>query len=82
MLVLSYHHYDSLLKPDFQDPSLKRCYGVDKKISDCRWDYLSTLMTEREPRQKMPQLKDLLEYMAEPGMEKIWVLLDIKVSWS
>lgn len=59
---------------------MKRCYGVDKRISECRWDYLSTLMTEREPRQKMPRLKDLLEYMAEPGMEKIWVLLDIKVS--
>lgn len=27
----------------------------------------------------MPRLADLLEYLAEPGMESIWLLLDIKV---
>jgi hypothetical protein len=27
----------------------------------------------------MPRLKDLLEYLATPGLEDIWVLLDIKV---
>lgn len=28
----------------------------------------------------MPRLKDLLEYLAKPGLEDIWVLLDIKVA--
>jgi len=27
----------------------------------------------------MPRLKDLLEYLAAPGLEDIWILLDIKV---
>ena len=27
----------------------------------------------------MPRLKDLLEYVASPGLEEIWVLLDIKL---
>lgn len=27
----------------------------------------------------MPRLKDLLRYLALPGLENIWVLLDIKV---
>lgn len=27
----------------------------------------------------MPTLKDLLEYLATPGLEDVWVLLDIKV---
>jgi len=27
----------------------------------------------------MPRLADLLEYLAQPGLEEIWVLLDIKV---
>lgn len=27
----------------------------------------------------MPKLKDLLEYLASPGLESTWVLLDIKV---
>jgi hypothetical protein len=29
----------------------------------------------------MPRLKDLLEYLATPGLEDIWLLLDIKVPW-
>lgn len=37
------------------------------------------MRTVRAPHEKMPQLKDLLEWLAEPGMDKIWVLLDIKV---
>jgi phosphatidylglycerol phospholipase C len=28
----------------------------------------------------MPQLRELLEYLTEPGLEDIWILLDIKVS--
>ncbi len=27
----------------------------------------------------MPRLLDLLEYLAQPGLEAVWVLLDIKV---
>jgi hypothetical protein len=29
----------------------------------------------------MPRFKDLLEYLTTPGLEDVWVLLDIKVSW-
>jgi hypothetical protein len=29
----------------------------------------------------MPRLKDLLQYLATPGLEDIWLLLDIKVPW-
>jgi hypothetical protein len=29
----------------------------------------------------MPRLKDLLEYLATPGLEDKWVLLDIKIPW-
>lgn len=28
----------------------------------------------------MPRFKDLLEYLATPGLEDIWVLLDVKVA--
>jgi hypothetical protein len=63
-----------------QDPSLKRCFGKDEKIADCDWDYLSTLKTLAQPHQGLPRLSDLLEYLTEPGLEKIWVLLDIKAS--
>jgi hypothetical protein len=48
---------------------------------DCEWSYLKTLRTLKEPHEPMPRLKDLLEYLAEPGLEDIWVLLDIKVPW-
>jgi hypothetical protein len=27
----------------------------------------------------MPRLKDLLEFLTTPGLEEIWVLLDIKI---
>ncbi|CAH0004980.1 unnamed protein product, partial [Clonostachys byssicola] len=61
------------------DPSLKRCYGVDKRISECNWDYLSSLQSVREPKQPLPRLSDLLEWLAAPGREEIWLLLDIKI---
>lgn len=61
------------------DGTLKRCYGVDAKINECDWEYLSTLETIMEPRQRMPRLVDLLGFLAEDGREKTWVLLDIKV---
>lgn len=62
-----------------QDPTLKRCFGIDTKIADCDWDYLRTLQTVREPRQGMPRLSDLLEWLTGPGLESIWVLLDVKL---
>ncbi|KAK0728420.1 PLC-like phosphodiesterase [Lasiosphaeria miniovina] len=61
------------------DASLKRCFGINQKIADCDWSYLSTLQTLREPRQSLPRLSDLLEYLAQPGLESVWVLLDIKM---
>jgi phosphatidylglycerol phospholipase C len=62
------------------DPSLKRCFGVDARIAECSWEYLSTLRTVAEPHEPMPRLKDFLEWLAVPELEKIWVVLDIKVS--
>lgn len=61
-----------------KDASLKRCFGIDKQISDCDWEYLSTLETLSAPKQHMPRLVDLLAYLAQPENEDIWVLLDIK----
>jgi glycerophosphoryl diester phosphodiesterase len=61
------------------DATLKRCFGEDKKIIDLDWQYLSKLRTLKEPHEPMPRLKDLLEYLTLPGLEDIWVLLDIKV---
>ncbi|KAI8242538.1 hypothetical protein K4K55_010200 [Colletotrichum sp. SAR 10_96] len=62
------------------DGTLKRCFGVDKKINECEWEYVSSLETICEPRQRMPRLSDLLEFLAEGGKEResVWVLLDIK----
>ncbi|KAH8699812.1 PLC-like phosphodiesterase [Ilyonectria robusta] len=61
------------------DPSLKRCYGVDKKIANCDWEFLQTLRTVREPKEPLPRFKELLEWLATPGLQKIWVVLDIKI---
>ena len=62
-----------------KDGDLKRCFGVNKNIRDCDWAYLSSLRTLREPSEPMPRLVDLLEYLARPGLEGMWVLLDVKV---
>lgn len=52
---------------------------MDGLVRDHDWAYLSTLRTLRSPRQPMPRLSDLLSYLAEPGNESVWLLLDIKV---
>lgn len=57
---------------------MKRCFGVDKKINECEWSYVQTLRTLREPHSPMPRLTDLLELLASPGYEHLWILLDIK----
>lgn len=62
-----------------KDGNLVRCFGRKDKIADCDWEFLSTLRTTREPRSPMPRLLDLLTYLAQPGLEDIWVLIDIKV---
>ncbi|OTB09053.1 hypothetical protein M426DRAFT_29083, partial [Hypoxylon sp. CI-4A] len=60
------------------DGKLKRCFGVDSRVKDHDWDYLSTLRTVRKPEQAMPRLSDLLAYLNQPGLEHVWVVLDIK----
>ena len=62
-----------------QDATMKRCYGKDVKIRDHNWDYLSQQRTIRAPHEQMPRLQDLLECLAKPGSENVWLLLDIKV---
>jgi tubulin gamma len=63
-----------------QDKDLKRCFGREEKIIDCDYEFISKLRTLKEPHEPMPRLADLLEYLAQPGLEDIWVMLDIKVS--
>ncbi len=64
---------------DRQDATLKRCFGVDERILDCDWTYISHMRTIQEPRQAMPTLEELLRYLAEPDHKRLWLLLDIKV---
>ncbi|EED12103.1 glycerophosphoryl diester phosphodiesterase, putative [Talaromyces stipitatus ATCC 10500] len=61
------------------DPSLKRCFGQDRNVADCTWDDIKTLRSVQKPHEPVPRLKDLLDYLATPGLEDIWLLLDIKV---
>ncbi|KOS22045.1 Phosphatidylglycerol phospholipase C [Escovopsis weberi] len=61
------------------DPSLKRCFGVDGLLSECKWEYLSSLRTIAEPAQPMARLVDLLEWLAsDPDLDSIWLMLDLK----
>ncbi|KAK4225325.1 glycerophosphoryl diester phosphodiesterase [Podospora fimiseda] len=63
------------------DASLKRCFGIDKKVADCDWSYLSSLRTQAEPHVPLARLSDLLTYIAQPdhqAVHPIWILLDIK----
>ncbi|KAF4999096.1 hypothetical protein FGRMN_2711 [Fusarium graminum] len=55
------------------DPSLERCFGIDNLISECSWEYLSTLRTVAEPHEPLPRLKDFLEWLTQPELEKIWL---------
>ena len=58
---------------------MKRCFGREEKIIDCSWEYLSLQRTLKAPHEPMPRLKDLLEYLATPPRDHVWLLLDIKV---
>ncbi|KAH7092204.1 PLC-like phosphodiesterase [Paraphoma chrysanthemicola] len=61
------------------DKDLKRCFGREEKLIDCDYEFVSKLRTLKEPHEAMPRLVDLLEYLAQPGLEEIWILLDIKL---
>ncbi|GAM83562.1 hypothetical protein ANO11243_015500 [Dothideomycetidae sp. 11243] len=61
------------------DATLARCFGRQDKLVDCDWSLIQTLSTVAQPTQNMPRLIDLLEYLAQPGLEELWVLLDIKL---
>ncbi|CAJ2502713.1 Uu.00g101070.m01.CDS01 [Anthostomella pinea] len=61
------------------DETLARCYGDEAKVCERDWDYLKTLRTLRRPEQPLPRFSDLLEYLAKPGLEGVWVMLDVKM---
>ncbi|KAL8729697.1 MAG: hypothetical protein Q9181_004902 [Wetmoreana brouardii] len=63
------------------DATLKRCFGKPDKIIDRDWTYVSEQRTTQAPHEPMPRLADLLEYLALPGNERVWLLLDIKAKF-
>ncbi|KAL1878790.1 hypothetical protein VTK73DRAFT_7547 [Phialemonium thermophilum] len=60
------------------DATLQRCFGRKERIADCDWDFLRTLRTLRAPHEPMPRLVDLLQDLARPELQHVWLLLDIK----
>jgi glycerophosphoryl diester phosphodiesterase len=62
------------------DANLKRCFGQDIKIADKNWEEIKDSRTTQKPHERLPQLADLLRYLAEEGNEHIWLFLDIKLS--
>ena len=62
-----------------QDPDLKRCFGVDRRIKDLDWSFLKTLRTVKEPHEPLASLRDLLLQFRRPEWQSIWLLLDVKV---
>lgn len=60
------------------DETLRRCYGNRARVRDLDWCEISQLRTLREPRQQMPRLIDLLEYINQPGLEDVQLMLDVK----
>ena len=61
------------------DATLKRCFGRNEKILDTTWEDMKDVRTLKSPHEPIPRLKDVLEYLAQPGLEEIWLLLDIKL---
>lgn len=61
------------------DANLKRCFGRTEKIAESNWDDIKNARTIKEPHEPIPRLKELLEYLAQPGMEEMWLMLDIKL---
>ncbi|KAI0202024.1 PLC-like phosphodiesterase [Astrocystis sublimbata] len=60
------------------DETLLRCYGNKAKVRDLDWSEISQLRTLLEPHEPMPRLVDLLEYLGQPGLEDVGLLLDVK----
>ncbi|PUU78487.1 PLC-like phosphodiesterase [Tuber borchii] len=60
------------------DATLKRCFGVEGKLIDYDYSYLKTLRTLEAPHVPMPTLKEVLEFMCQPAVLDMWLLLDIK----
>ncbi|OJJ42829.1 hypothetical protein ASPZODRAFT_20105 [Penicilliopsis zonata CBS 506.65] len=58
------------------DPSLERCFGVKKRVSECEWAEVAGLRTLQSPHERMMRLSDLLDYINQTD---VWILLDIKV---
>ncbi|OLL24117.1 Phosphatidylglycerol phospholipase C [Neolecta irregularis DAH-3] len=59
------------------DPNLLRCFNIKKQVSDM--DYygeIDKLLTVKEPKDKMPLLKDVLELVHTKVQ---WLLIDIKM---
>ncbi|CAK4034183.1 related to glycerophosphoryl diester phosphodiesterase family [Lecanosticta acicola] len=61
------------------DQTLKRCFGKKDRVLESNWDDIKNLRTLAPPHVPMPRLLDLLEYLTQPGLEDVWVLLDIKL---
>lgn len=61
-----------------QDATLKRCFGIDKRLLDCDWDFVKTVRSIAPPHEPIARLEELLEYLAAEA-QQTWVLLDIKV---
>ena len=61
------------------DPTLNRVFGRPDKIIDLTWKEIEEVRTVAPPHERMPRLRDLLEWLAAPGMEDVWCLLDIKL---
>jgi len=86
-IMLSYYHMSVALSllgvvlelTHGQDADLRRCFGDRRKVIDCDWEELSKLRTLRSPHEPMPRLRDLLELVAQPELQHLWLLLDIKV---
>ncbi|GIJ83032.1 hypothetical protein Asppvi_001549 [Aspergillus pseudoviridinutans] len=61
------------------DRSLERVYGVKRFVDECTWEELQALKTAQAPHVRMPRLVDFLALLCEPGWERMWVVLDIKL---
>jgi tubulin gamma len=80
--VSAHDHPSRGVEHPAQDRTLKRIFGEEGKVIDYKWDELKTFRTVKEPHQAMSRLLDLLEYLASPGLDRIWLILDIKVKSS
>jgi len=59
------------------DPNLLRCFNIKKQVSDMNYyGEIDKLLTIKEPKDKMPLLKDVLELVHTKGQ---WLLIDIKM---